>query len=282
MNAFGRNFLFWVAIILTLAFLFNTFNNTQQNRGASSNKIAYSEFVDSVRAGNVSEIKIKGQNVTGTYSNSDDQFSTMVPEGENIVERIGDAPVRVEAEKRDEDGISLLGILVSWFPMLLLIGVWIFFMRQMQGGKGGGAMGFGKSKARMLTEDKNKVTFRDVAGVDEAKQELEEVVEFLKAPDKFQRLGGKIPKGCLLVGPPGTGKTLIAKAVAGEANVPFYTISGSDFVEMLWAWVQAVSVTCLNRPRKMRLVLSLLTKLMPLVAIVVPALVAVMTSASKH
>ena len=232
MNAFGRNFLFWVAIILTLAFLFNTFNNTQQNRGASSNKIAYSEFVDSVRAGNVSEIKIKGQNVTGTYANSDDQFSTMVPEGENIVERIGDAPVRVEAEKRDEDGISLLGILVSWFPMLLLIGVWIFFMRQMQGGKGGGAMGFGKSKARMLTEDKNKVTFRDVAGVDEAKQELEEVVEFLKAPDKFQRLGGKIPKGCLLVGPPGTGKTLIAKAVAGEANVPFYTISGSDFVEM--------------------------------------------------
>ncbi len=233
MNGFSRNILFWIAILLTLAFLFNIFNSAQQGKATSSEFIAYSDFVDQVKQGSVSDITIKGQRVTGTYSDSGDKFTTLVPQEENVVERIGDAPVRVNAEEVEGDKLSLLGVLISWFPMLLLIGVWIFFMRQMQGkGGSGGAMGFGKSRARMLTEDKNKITFADVAGVEEAKQELEEVVEFLKDPQKFQKLGGRIPKGALLVGSPGTGKTLIAKAVAGEAGVPFFTISGSDFVEM--------------------------------------------------
>ncbi len=233
MNGFSRNLLFWIAILLTLAFLFNIFNSAQQGKESSSETVAYSDFVEQVKQGAVSDITIKGQKVTGTYSDSGEKFTTLVPQEENVVERVGNAPVRINAEAVEGDKISLMGILISWFPMLLLIGVWIFFMRQMQGkGGGGGAMGFGKSRARMLTEDKNKITFADVAGVEEAKQELEEVVEFLRDPQKFQKLGGRIPKGALLVGSPGTGKTLIAKAVAGEANVPFFTISGSDFVEM--------------------------------------------------
>ena len=149
----------------------------------------------------------------------------------SLVGRLIEKGVRITAAPIDENMPSLFGVLVSWFPMLLLIGVWIFFMRQMQGG-GGQAMGFGKSRARLLTEKVGRITFEDVAGIDEAKEELEEIVEFLKDPQKFQRLGGKIPKGVLLVGPPGTGKTLLARAIAGEANVPFFTISGSDFVEM--------------------------------------------------
>ncbi|MGE4313684.1 MAG: ATP-dependent zinc metalloprotease FtsH [Pseudobdellovibrionaceae bacterium] len=231
MNGFGRNILFWVAILLTLAFLFNVFNSAQ-NKQTPDGAIAYSDFMKSATEGTISDITIKGQEVSGHYAQTNEKFTTLVPEGENVVERLNGAPVRIKAEIDDPNRISFMGILISWFPMLLLIGVWIFFMRQMQGKSGGGAMGFGKSRARMLTEDKNKVTFADVAGVEEAKQELEEVVEFLRDPQKFQRLGGKIPKGALLVGPPGTGKTLIAKAVAGEANVPFFTISGSDFVEM--------------------------------------------------
>jgi len=231
-NGFGRNILFWIAILLTLAFLFNIFNTAQQKTAGKGDSIAYSDFMQAVQDGSVAEITIKGQQIRGQYAQSGDNFTTLVPENENVVERIDDAPVRINAEETNDGEMSLFGILVSWFPMLLLIGVWIFFMRQMQGKSGGGAMGFGKSRARMLTEDKNKITFEDVAGVEEAKQELTEVVDFLKDPQKFQRLGGKIPKGALLVGPPGTGKTLIAKAVAGEANVPFFTISGSDFVEM--------------------------------------------------
>jgi cell division protease FtsH len=155
-----------------------------------------------------------------------------VPENENVVDRIGKSGIKITAERDDPNKMTLGTIFISWFPMLLLIGVWIFFMRQMQGQGGGGAMGFGNSRARMLTEAQGRITFDDVAGIDEAKAELQEVVDFLKDPQKFQRLGGKIPKGALLVGPPGTGKTLIARAVAGEANVPFFTISGSDFVEM--------------------------------------------------
>ena len=157
-------------------------------------------------------------------------FQTYTPDDPTLVQKLTDKGVRVVA-KPEDDGNNILHYLLSWFPMLLLIGVWVFFMRQMQSG-GGRAMGFGKSRARMLTEKQGRVTFDDVAGIDEAKAELQEIVEFLKDPQKFQRLGGKIPKGVLLVGPPGTGKTLLARAIAGEANVPFFTISGSDFVEM--------------------------------------------------
>ncbi len=233
MNGLGRNVVFWLAIVITLAFLFNVFQQSQQSpTGGKTETLAYSDFMAAAKTGSVSDILIKGQNVTGHYANGGGEFRTMVPLEENVVDRLTGTGVRIKAEQVDPEQVSFLGILLSWFPMLLLIGVWIFFMRQMQGRGGNGAMGFGKSRARLLTEKQGRVTFEDVAGIEEAKEELKEVVEFLKDPQKFQRLGGKIPKGALLVGPPGTGKTLIARAVAGEANVPFFTISGSDFVEM--------------------------------------------------
>ncbi len=232
MNGFGRHLVFWLAIALMLAFLFNVFQGAQQQQQQRSEMIAYSDFMADAREGRISNVTIKGQNIEGFYSQSGEQFKTLAPVNDNVVERLEGSGVRITVEEADPEQISALSIFLSWFPMLLLIGVWIFFMRQMQGRGGGGAMGFGKSRARLLTEKHGRVTFEDVAGVDEAKEELEEVVEFLKDPQKFQRLGGKIPKGALLVGPPGTGKTLIARAVAGEANVPFFTISGSDFVEM--------------------------------------------------
>ncbi|HOO82316.1 MAG TPA: ATP-dependent zinc metalloprotease FtsH, partial [Alphaproteobacteria bacterium] len=168
----------------------------------------------------------------GVFASSGEEFKVMVPPNENVVDRLQGSAVQIAADKEDPEQISLMSILISLLPAFLIIGVWIMFMKQMQGGKGGGAMGFGKSRAKMLNEKHGRVTFEDVAGIEEAKQELEEVVEFLKDPQKFSRLGGKIPKGALLVGQPGTGKTLIARAVAGEADVPFFTISGSDFVEM--------------------------------------------------
>ncbi len=233
MENFGRNLVFWLAIGLMLAFLFNIFQSAQtQPQTGALDVLAYSDFMAEAAAGRVSDVTIKGQEIEGHFSGGGQEFATLVPENENVVSRLNNTGVRITAEKDSPEQISMLGLLLSWFPMLLLIGVWIFFMRQMQSKGGGGAMGFGKSKARMLTENQCRVTFGDVAGVEEAKQELEEVVDFLKDPQKFQRLGGKIPKGALLVGPPGTGKTLIARAVAGEAHVPFFTISGSDFVEM--------------------------------------------------
>lgn len=238
----GRSALLWLAIVATLVFLFQMYSNGSGMTTASGAKVetlAYSDFMAAAKAGSIKDVTIKGQDVSGTYVDSGSStknttaFKTTVPLNENIVERLAGTPVQIKAEKVDAEQMSLFSVLLSWFPMLLLIGVWIFFMRQMQGkGGGGGAMGFGKSRARMLTEKQGKVTFDDVAGIDEAKEELAEIVEFLKDPQKFQRLGGKIPKGALLVGPPGTGKTLTARAVAGEANVPFFTISGSDFVEM--------------------------------------------------
>jgi cell division protease FtsH len=226
-NNFSRNIALWVIIALLLLALFNLFNG-QTGRGPTQDR-AYTEFLADVESGQVKDVEIRGQSISGHYSNGVG-FSTYAPDDPGLVQRLRDNNVKVTAGA-PEDGPPLLAILLNWFPMLLLIGVWIFFMRQMQAG-GGKAMGFGKSKARLLTERTGRVTFDDVAGIDEAKEELEEIVEFLKDPQKFQRLGGRIPKGALLVGPPGTGKTLLARAIAGEANVPFFTISGSDFVEM--------------------------------------------------
>ena len=205
------------------------FKNPQIN-SSKNNSIIFSEFLSEVDNGRVVEVQIQGNNIQGILSNGE-QFKTYSPNDPNLIEKLTEKGVNISASPLDEKMPSLLGVLLSWFPMLLLIAVWIFFMRQMQGGKGG-AMGFGRSKAKMMNQLKGKVTFNDVAGVEEAKEEVEEVVEFLKDPKKFSRLGGKIPRGCLLVGPPGTGKTLLARAIAGEAGVPFFTISGSDFVEM--------------------------------------------------
>ncbi|WP_429232488.1 ATP-dependent zinc metalloprotease FtsH [Inquilinus ginsengisoli] len=230
MNNFGKNFALWIIIGLLLLALFNLF---QSSGGRSpQGELAYSDLVTAVEKGQVLDAKVQGQTVTGHYNQNGGggSFQTYVPDGTDIINKMTQAGVKVQAAAPEGPNL-LLTTLMSWLPMLLLIGVWIFFMRQMQSG-GGKAMGFGKSRARLLTERTGRVTFDDVAGIDEAKQELEEIVEFLKDPQKFQRLGGKIPKGVLLVGPPGTGKTLTARAVAGEANVPFFTISGSDFVEM--------------------------------------------------
>lgn len=233
MNGFGRNIMFWLAIGFMMVFLFNVMEGTQAAKSSGKNtSVAYSDFMADAKAGRISDVTIKGQEVSGHYTSGGEGFKARIPANENVVDRLDGTGVKITAEAEDPEKVSAMGILISWFPMLLLIGVWIFFMRQMQGKGGGGAMGFGKSRARLLTEKHGRVTFEDVAGIDEAKVELQEIVEFLKDPQKFQRLGGKIPKGALLVGPPGTGKTLTARAVAGEANVPFFTISGSDFVEM--------------------------------------------------
>ena len=228
MNKIGRNLALWVIIGLLLIAVFNLFQPS--GGGPSSTDLAFSEFIAAVDRGEVNEVTIKGKSIEGTFEGGA-PFKSYAPDDPTLVGRLTTKGVKITAAPSDDASPSLLGILLSWFPMLLLIGVWIFFMRQMQSGSGK-AMGFGKSRAKLLTEKLGRVTFDDVAGIDEAKQELEEVVEFLKNPQKFQRLGGKIPKGVLLVGPPGTGKTLLARAIAGEANVPFFTISGSDFVEM--------------------------------------------------
>jgi len=222
-----KNLVLWVVFGVLLFSLFSMFDG-QQN--VTAREIDYSDFISQVEAGKIQSVVIEDQNLTGKFVDGSD-FKTMVPPNTDVSDRLLESGVRFKAKSPD-DGAGLLGVLLSWFPMLLFIGVWIFFMRQMQGGGKGGAMGFGRSRAKMLTEKQGRVTFKDVAGIEEAKEELVEIVEFLKNPGKFQKLGGKIPKGCLLVGPPGTGKTLLARSIAGEANVPFFTISGSDFVEM--------------------------------------------------
>jgi len=224
-----KNIAMWAIIVFLTIGLYNMFKNPQTNiRGGD--KVIFSEFLTSVENGEVLKVEIQGNNIKGVYSNGN-SFTTYSPNDPNLIEKLSEKGVSISAAPIEEKMPSLFGVLLSWFPMLLLIAVWIFFMRQMQGGKGG-AMGFGRSKAKMMNELKGKVTFNDVAGVEEAKEEVEEIVEFLKDPRKFSRLGGKIPRGALLVGPPGTGKTLLARAIAGEAGVPFFTISGSDFVEM--------------------------------------------------
>ena len=228
MNSNMKNLALWAIIAVMLIALFNLFQGPAKQ--GSSSTIPYSQFLQDVENSRVKAVTISGQQITGSYSDTSAGFETYAPEDPELVSKLEARGVVIKAVP-DAEGSSLMSILVSWLPMFIILGVWIFFMRQMQGGSKG-AMGFGKSKAKMLTETQGRVTFEDVAGVDEAKQDLEEIVDFLKDPQKYQRLGGKIPHGVLLVGPPGTGKTLLARAVAGEAEVPFFTISGSDFVEM--------------------------------------------------
>jgi cell division protease FtsH len=215
----------WAGICMVMIVLFNLFNQPP----VSTNDLNYTEFLNKVRQGEVSSVKIQGSRISGVMVN-DQRFTSYAPDDPTLVDTLVKSNVQVKAEPQEE-APWYMTVLISWFPMLLLIGVWIFFMRQMQGG-GGKAMSFGRSRAKMVTQEETKVTFADVAGVDEAKEELQEIVDFLSNPKKFTRLGGRIPKGVLLVGGPGTGKTLLARAVAGEAGVPFFSISGSDFVEM--------------------------------------------------
>ena len=230
MNNVGRNLALWIIIALLLLTLFNLFKG--QSTRDPATPLAFSEFLDRVESGQVRDVTIEGDKITGHLSGAGQSFLTYMPDDPGLVGRLRSNGVLINVKPSADDEVSpVYGVLLNWLPMLLIIGVWIFFMRQMQGG-GGKALGFGKSRAKMLTEKQGRVTFEDVAGIDEAKEELQEIVEFLKDPQKFTRLGGRIPKGALLVGPPGTGKTLLARAIAGEANVPFFTISGSDFVEL--------------------------------------------------
>ncbi|MCG8099309.1 MAG: ATP-dependent metallopeptidase FtsH/Yme1/Tma family protein, partial [Candidatus Thiodiazotropha taylori] len=228
----AKNLILWVVIAIVLMTVFNNFSTTQPK----AQPMSYSEFISNVKTGQVKEVELvevgnNGHEISGSLS-SGQRFSTYSTADNMLVSDLLNSNVEIVA-KRPEKPSLLMNILINWFPLFVLIGLWIFFMRQMQGGGAGrGAMSFGKSKARMLSEDQVKVTFSDVAGVEEAKEEVTEMVDFLRDPSKFQKLGGKIPKGVLMVGSPGTGKTLLAKAIAGEAKVPFFTISGSDFVEM--------------------------------------------------
>ncbi|MFQ5432314.1 MAG: ATP-dependent zinc metalloprotease FtsH [Nitrospinota bacterium] len=225
MTQFQKNLALWLVVMLFMVALFNVFSKQQ----APSNEIIYSDFTDAVSRGDVDEVVIKGNHLKGRFSDGV-RFETYAPDDPGLIEKLREKKVRINVAPPEQSS-WYMNVLISWFPMLLLIGIWIFFMRQMQAG-GTKALSFGKSKAKVLSESKKKVTFQDVAGVDEAKEELVEIIEFLKNPQKFQALGGKLPKGVLLMGSPGTGKTLLARAIAGEADVPFFSISGSDFVEM--------------------------------------------------
>ncbi len=229
MNNIGRNLLIWVVLIILLSALFSMFQGGFNSVARS--KVSFSDFLNKVESGEVSNVTIQGSSISGNFTGNGTGFVTFAPNYPDLIDKLRAKNIQISALPSENEAPSLMGVLISWFPILLLIGVWIFFMRQMQGGSGK-AMGFGKSRAKLLTEKTEKITFDDVAGIDEAKDELSELVDFLRDPQKFQKLGGKIPRGCLLVGPPGTGKTLLARSIAGEADVPFFTISGSDFVEM--------------------------------------------------
>ena len=228
-NDMLKNILIWAVVATVMLSIFNHFSGKSFQKNS---QLAYSDFIDQVRAGEVSQVSIEGTNIRGVYV-SGKTFKTVNPGDVGLMGDLLNNRIKVVAKAPEQQSL-LLQIFISWFPMLLLIGIWIFFMRSMGGGMGGkgGPMSFGKSKARMLTDDQVKVTLNDVAGADEAKEEVGEIVDFLRDPEKYQNLGGKIPRGVLMVGPPGTGKTLLAKAIAGEAKVPFFSISGSDFVEM--------------------------------------------------
>ncbi|HUJ89194.1 MAG TPA: ATP-dependent zinc metalloprotease FtsH [Syntrophorhabdales bacterium] len=225
LNPLNKGMFVWLFVILIVLFLFNIYHKPKRHY----ENVMFSDFVEAVTSGRVASVVMQGKNITGVFKDGG-EFKSYAPDDPELVKTLRDAGVRIQA-KPDEDSGIWQSILVSWFPMLLLIAVWIFFMRQMQAG-GGKALAFGKSKARIVNARENKVTFQDVAGIEEAKVELEEIIEFLRDPKKFTKLGGRIPKGVLLVGQPGTGKTLLARAIAGEADVPFFSISGSDFVEM--------------------------------------------------
>jgi cell division protease FtsH len=225
LNQMSKNLALWLVLVLIFLFLFNIFSK-QHGREP---EIIFSEFIAAVDRGEIQEVTIQGHNIQGKYRNGE-RFRTFAPNDPDLVKSLREKKIKIAAKPEDESPWYMV-LLVNWFPMLLLIGVWIFFMRQMQVG-GGKAMSFGKSRAKLLTENQHRVTFNDVAGVEEAKEDLQEIIAFLKDPKKFTKLGGRIPKGCILVGPPGTGKTLLARAIAGEAGVPFFSISGSDFVEM--------------------------------------------------
>jgi len=227
MSNLTKNLVLWLVIAMVLMAVFNNFAPRDASTGT---ELDYSEFLHEVKQGSIEQVTIDGRSIVGRTRNGE-RFTSYSPGDPGLVNDLLDAGVIIKAQKEESPSL-LMQIFISWFPLLLLIGVWIFFMRQMQGGGGRGALSFGKSKARMLTEDKNNITFADVAGVDEAKEEVQELVEFLSDPTRFQKLGGRIPRGVLMTGSPGTGKTLLAKAIAGEAKVPFFTISGSDFVEM--------------------------------------------------
>ena len=226
MHQFYKNLALWLVIGIVLIALFNMFNQPLNPQS----EVVFSDFMDKVEQGQITEVVISGDNISGKYMDGNAFQTTAPPKDPDLIKSLRQKNVRIVVVPPEQTS-WYMSILISWFPMLLLLGIWIFFMRQMQSG-GGKAMSFGKSKARLLNDTKNKTTFKDVAGVDEAKEELHEIIEFLKEPQKFSKLGGKIPKGVLLVGPPGTGKTLLARAISGEANVPFFSISGSDFVEM--------------------------------------------------
>jgi len=225
LNQLSKNLALWLVLGLIFLLLFNIFSK-QHGREP---EVVFSEFMAAVEKGDVLEVMIQGHNLQGKYQNGE-RFKTFAPNDPELVKMLREKKVKIAAKPEDESPWYMV-LFVNWFPMLLLIGVWIFFMRQMQVG-GGKAMSFGKSRAKLLTENQHKVTFSDVAGVEEAKDELQEIISFLKDPKRFTKLGGRIPKGCILIGPPGTGKTLLARAIAGEAGVPFFSISGSDFVEM--------------------------------------------------
>jgi cell division protease FtsH len=225
MNQVSRNIALWLVVVLVALLLLNFFSRTQQH----APEIIFSDFLNDVDKGKVAEVTIQGNQIQGTDTTGE-HFKTYAPSDPDLVKNLRERGVKIAAKPAESDPWWMV-LIMQWFPMLLLVGVWIFFMRQMQIG-GGKAMSFGKSRAKLLTENTQKVTFADVAGIDEAKDELEEIIQFLKDPKRFTRLGGRIPKGVLLVGPPGTGKTLLARAIAGEAGVPFFSISGSDFVEM--------------------------------------------------